>query len=79
MGARRAVLSEAAKRKLFAPQVRVLEPDGGDDWSLATVAEFRRDRIMVFWVSNHAYQKGKWNLEDGQLELTRGVGASVRY
>ncbi|WP_055546223.1 serine hydrolase domain-containing protein [Streptomyces kanamyceticus] len=92
------VLSEAAKRKLFAPHVRVPEldgsygygwvvidsddgrvawHDGGNDWSLATVAEFRRDKIMVFWVSNHAYQKGKWNLEDGQLELTRGVSAGL--
>ncbi|MDG4858126.1 serine hydrolase [Streptomyces sp. T-3] len=93
------VLSQAAKRKLFAPQVRVPElggaygygwavidsddgrvawHDGGNDWSLATVAEFRRDGIMVFWVSNHAYQKGKWNLEDDQLKLTQGVAEQIR-
>ncbi|MEW2390745.1 serine hydrolase domain-containing protein [Streptomyces venezuelae] len=93
------VLSEAAKRKLFAPHVRVPEldgsygygwvvvdspdgrvawHDGGNDWSLATVAEYRRRGILVFWVSNHAYQKGKWNLEDGQLELTDGIAERVR-
>ncbi|MFE0102045.1 serine hydrolase domain-containing protein [Streptomyces sp. NPDC059009] len=93
------VLSEAAKRKLFAPHVRVPEldgaygygwvvmdtddgrvawHDGGNDWSLATVAEFRRDDTWVFWVSNHAYQDGKWNLEDGQLKLTQGVAERVR-
>ncbi|MGW6056762.1 serine hydrolase domain-containing protein [Streptomyces sp. NPDC055189] len=93
------VLSAAAKRKLFAPQVRVPElegaygygwvvvdskdgrvawHDGGNDWSLAMAAEFRRDGIMVFWVSNHAYQKGKWNLEDDHLKLTRGIAERVR-
>ncbi|MEU6764902.1 serine hydrolase domain-containing protein [Streptomyces sp. NPDC046853] len=93
------ILSAAAKRKLFAPQVRVPEldgaygygwvvvdsddgrvawHDGGNDWSLATVAEFRRDRIMVFWVSNQAYQKGKWNLEDDQMKLTHGIAERIR-
>ncbi|WP_409235202.1 serine hydrolase domain-containing protein [Streptomyces sp. PA5.6] len=57
---------------------RVAWHDGGNDWSLATVAEYRRERIMVFWVSNHAYQKGKWNLEDGRLELSRGVAERVQ-
>ncbi|WP_244177433.1 serine hydrolase domain-containing protein [Streptomyces atriruber] len=57
---------------------RVAWHDGGNDWSLATVAEFRHRRIMVFWVSNHAYQKGTWNLEDDQLELTHGVAERVR-
>ncbi|WP_306334501.1 hypothetical protein [Streptomyces sp. KL118A] len=33
---------------------RVAWHDGGNDWSLATVAEFRRRRIMVFWVSRTA-------------------------
>ncbi|MFG2498909.1 serine hydrolase [Streptomyces sp. NPDC048441] len=92
------ILSAAAKRKLFAPRVRVPEldgaygydwvvvdsddgrvawHDGGNDWSLATVAEFRRDGIMVFWVSNHACQKGRWNLQDAQLKLTQGVAERV--
>ncbi|MGW6271131.1 serine hydrolase domain-containing protein [Streptomyces sp. NPDC055060] len=93
------VLSATARRKLFAPQVRVPEldgaygygwvvvdsddgrvawHDGGNDWSLATVAEFRRGKIMVFWVSNHAYQKGKWNLEDDQMKLTHGIAERLR-
>lgn len=93
------VLSATAKRRLFAPQVRVPEldgaygygwvvvdsddgrvawHDGGNDWSLATVAKFRRDRIMVFWVSNQAYQKGKWNLEDDQMKLTHGIAERLR-
>ncbi|GGV66062.1 serine hydrolase [Streptomyces longisporoflavus] len=93
------VLSETAKKKLFAPQVRVPQldgaygygwvvvdsdddrvawHDGGNDWSLATVAEFRREGIFVFWVSNQAYQKGKWNLEDDQMKLTHGIAERLR-
>lgn len=33
---------------------RVAWHDGGNVWSLATVAEFRRRWIMVFWVSRTA-------------------------
>lgn len=93
------VLSAAAKRKLFAPHVRVPEldgaygygwvivdsddgrvawHDGGNDWPLATAAESRRDQILVFWVSNQAYQKGKWNLEDDQMKLTHGIAERLR-
>ncbi|MEV6756535.1 serine hydrolase domain-containing protein [Streptomyces sp. NPDC051214] len=93
-------LSATAKRKLFAPQVRVPEldgaygygwvvvdsddgrvawHDGGNDWSLATVAKFRRGEIMVFWVSNQAYQQGKWNLEDVQMKLTHGIAERLRH
>lgn len=52
--------------------------DGGNDWSLATVAEFRRDETMVFWVSNHAYRKGKWDLEDGHVRLTQDIADRIR-
>ncbi|MFH8491208.1 serine hydrolase domain-containing protein [Streptomyces longisporoflavus] len=93
------VLSATAKKKLFAPQVRVPQldgaygygwvvvdsddgrvawHDGGNDWSLATVAEFRREGILVFWVSNQAYKKGKWNLEDDQMKLTHGIAERLR-
>lgn len=93
------VLSTTAKKKLFAPQVRVPQldgaygygwvvvdsddgrvawHDGGNDWSLATVAEFRREGILVFWVSNQAYQKGEWNLEDDQMKLTHGIAERLR-
>lgn len=27
--------------------------------------------VMVFWVSNHAYQNGDWNLERAGVKLTR--------
>jgi CubicO group peptidase (beta-lactamase class C family) len=93
------VLSAAAKRKLFAPHVRIPEldgaygygwvvmgsgddrfawHDGGNDWSLGTLAEFRRNATLVFWVSNHARREGKWNLEDDHLELTREIAEQVR-
>lgn len=57
---------------------RVAWHDGGNDWSLATIAKFRRDGILVFWVSNQAYQKGKWNLEDEQMKLTHGIAERLR-
>lgn len=53
--------------------------DGGNDWSLATVAEFHRDATMVFWVSNHAYRQGKWNLEDDHLKLTQDIADRARH
>jgi hypothetical protein len=28
---------------------------------------------MTFWVSNHAYQQDKWNLEDLEEDLTLGI------
>lgn len=92
------VLSTAAKRKLFAPHVRIPEldgaygygwvvmgsedrrfawHDGGNDWSLATLAEFQRDAILVFWVTNHASRTGKWNLEDDHLKLTQDIAERV--
>ncbi|MFI1720668.1 serine hydrolase domain-containing protein [Streptomyces sp. NPDC020489] len=52
--------------------------DGGNDWSLATLARFRRDATLVFWASNHASRKGKWNLEDDHVELTRRIAERVR-
>ncbi|MFJ4831973.1 serine hydrolase domain-containing protein [Streptomyces sp. NPDC088747] len=93
------VLPERARRKLFAPRVRVPgldgsygygwavreTPDGrsvwhngGNDWSLADLTRSLRDGVLVFWVSNHAYQDGKWNLEDQAEELTRGIADRVR-
>ncbi|MEU5891925.1 serine hydrolase domain-containing protein [Streptomyces sp. NPDC047461] len=53
--------------------------DGGNGWSLATVAEFHRDETMVFWVTNQAYRKGKWNLEDDHVELTQDIADRVRH
>ena len=53
--------------------------DGGNDWSLATVAEFHRNKTMVFWVSNQAYRKGKWDLEDDHVELTQDIADRIRH
>ena len=50
--------------------------DGGNTWSLAVYARSLRDDRMVFWVSNHAAQQGRWNLVDEQSALT--VGALCR-
>ncbi|MDJ1135084.1 serine hydrolase domain-containing protein [Streptomyces iconiensis] len=52
--------------------------DGGNGWSLALLARSLRDGVLVYWVSNHAYQKGKWNLEDQAQALTLGIADRVR-
>ncbi|WP_235882288.1 serine hydrolase domain-containing protein [Streptomyces apricus] len=93
------VLPERARRKLFAPRVRIPELDeaygygwvvretpegrvvwhnGGNDWSLAYLTRSLRDDVLVYWVSNHAYRDGKWNLEDQAEELTKGIADRVR-
>ncbi|MEV4073837.1 serine hydrolase domain-containing protein [Nonomuraea fuscirosea] len=93
------VLSAAAKRKMFSPQVRMPDShdsygygwvisdtdagriawhDGGNSWSLANLARSLDDDVMVFWASNHAYQRGRWNLEDLMEPLTWGVACRAR-
>ncbi|WP_282700483.1 serine hydrolase domain-containing protein [Streptomyces sp. CC219B] len=52
--------------------------DGGNDWSLGLLARSLRDGVLVFWISNHAFRDGKWNLEDHAQELTTGVAQRVR-
>ncbi|WP_328501518.1 beta-lactamase family protein [Streptomyces sp. NBC_00457] len=52
--------------------------DGGNDWSLALLGRSLRDGVLVFWVSNHAYRDGKWNLDDRAGELTQGILDRVR-
>ncbi|WP_431918245.1 hypothetical protein [Nonomuraea jabiensis] len=47
--------------------------DGGNSWSLAAYVRSLHDAIMVFWVSNHAYRQGRWNLEDRASDLTLGI------
>jgi hypothetical protein len=32
---------------------------------------------MVFWVSNHAYKDGEWNLENLERKLTLGIAERV--
>jgi CubicO group peptidase (beta-lactamase class C family) len=52
--------------------------DGGNGWSLAVLARSLHDGTSVFWVSNDAYRKGSWNLEDRQERLTLGILCRTR-
>ncbi|MEU5295767.1 serine hydrolase domain-containing protein [Streptomyces umbrinus] len=61
-----------------SPEGRVVWHDGGNDWSLAVLTRSLRDGVLVYWVSNHAYQDGKWNLEDQAEKLTLGIADRVR-
>jgi CubicO group peptidase (beta-lactamase class C family) len=47
--------------------------NGGNGWSFGVIARVLRRKTMVFWVSNHAYQAGRWNLESRQVTLTLGL------
>ncbi len=52
---------------------RILWHDGGNGWSLGILARFPDRGAMVFWVSNHAYNDGEWNLEKLEQKLTLGI------
>src|SRR5918998_2744094 len=56
---------------------RIVWHDGGNGWSLGIMARFPDQGAMVFWVSNHAYKDGEWNLEDLEQELTLGIAKRV--
>jgi CubicO group peptidase (beta-lactamase class C family) len=56
---------------------RIVWHDGGNGWSLGVMARFPDQGAMVFWVSNHAYKDGEWNLEDLEQELTLGIAKRV--
>ncbi|WP_433333948.1 serine hydrolase domain-containing protein [Spirillospora sp. CA-294931] len=56
-----------------SPLGRVVEHDGGNDWSFGEFARFLDRRVMVFWISNHAFRDGKWDLEELNSRLTKGV------
>jgi CubicO group peptidase (beta-lactamase class C family) len=55
------------------PYGKVVWHDGGNGWSLSMVARLLDQDVLVFWTSNHAYQRGQWNLEDGMQRLTLGL------
>lgn len=57
---------------------RTVWHDGGNGWSLAILARSLRDGVLVYWVTNHAYQNGKWSLEDQAETLTRGIADRIR-
>jgi len=46
--------------------------NGGNDWSLANYARDLPEGAVTFWVSNQAYTED-WNLEDGELDLTKAL------
>ncbi|MFE9680842.1 serine hydrolase domain-containing protein [Streptomyces sp. NPDC006285] len=52
--------------------------DGGNVWSLGLVSRSLRDGVLVFWISNHAYRDGRWNLEEQAEALTVGIADRVR-
>ncbi|WP_157521813.1 serine hydrolase domain-containing protein [Herbidospora cretacea] len=52
---------------------RVVEHDGGNDWSYGDFARFLDRDVMVFWITNQAYRTGEWNLEDLNGEITVGL------
>ena len=52
---------------------RIVWHDGGNGWSLGVLARFPDQGVMVFWVSNHAYKDGEWNLENLERKLTLGI------
>lgn len=60
------------------PDGRLAWHDGGNDWSLGLLSRSLGDGVLVFWVSNHAYRDGKWNLEDKAEALTLGIADRVR-
>jgi CubicO group peptidase (beta-lactamase class C family) len=51
--------------------------NGGNGWSFGVLTRFLDQDVMVFWVSNQAYRKGKWNLEKLEPKLTLGVADRV--
>jgi CubicO group peptidase (beta-lactamase class C family) len=56
---------------------RIVWHDGGNGWSLGVMARFPDQDAMVFWVSNHAYKDGEWNLENLERKLTLGIAERV--
>jgi CubicO group peptidase (beta-lactamase class C family) len=55
------------------PYGKVVWHDGGNGWSLSVVARLLDEDAFVFWTSNHAYQRGEWNLGTEIRKLTLGL------
>jgi CubicO group peptidase (beta-lactamase class C family) len=56
---------------------RIVWHDGGNGWSFGVMARFADQDTVVFWVSNHAYNDGEWNLENLAQRLTLGIAERV--
>ena len=58
---------------LTSPLGRIAAHNGSNGWSFAVIARLLRQKTLVFWVSNHAFQAGHWNLQQDQVSLTYGL------
>ena len=47
--------------------------NGGNGWSYGEVLRSLDGGVMVFWVSNHAYQNGRWSLERRAPKITNTI------
>jgi CubicO group peptidase (beta-lactamase class C family) len=56
-----------------SPLGPVAAHNGGNGWSFGVLARVLDDGTFVFWVSNHARQAGRWNLERRETRLTFGL------
>jgi hypothetical protein len=56
---------------------RIVWHNGGNGWSFGVLARIPDQDVMVFWVSNHAYKCGEWNLENLGQRLTLGIAERV--
>ena len=72
-----APLGDFVKVALDTDKGRIVWHDGGNGWSLGIMARFPDQDAMVFWVSNHAYKDGEWNLENLERKLTLGIAKRV--
>jgi CubicO group peptidase (beta-lactamase class C family) len=51
--------------------------DGGNGWSYGEILRSLDEDVMVFWISNHAYQDGRWNLERRAQRITARITEQV--
>jgi CubicO group peptidase (beta-lactamase class C family) len=58
---------------LSSPLGPIAAHNGSNGWSFAVIARLLHQQTTVFWVSNHAFETGHWNLEQAQVGLTYGL------
>jgi CubicO group peptidase (beta-lactamase class C family) len=58
---------------LDSPLGPIAAHNGSNGWSFAVIARLLRQHVTVFWVSNHAFQAGRWSLARDQVGLTYGL------
>ncbi|WP_419997564.1 serine hydrolase domain-containing protein [Streptomyces boninensis] len=55
------------------PAGRAAWHNGGNGWSFASTGRLAADDVAVFWVSNTAHRRGRWNMERLEERITFGV------